>query len=46
MAFPLSSVDFSIKEGREIPIEKKSGRSSGSSGMRIAPLDVEQKSCF
>lgn len=44
MAFPLSSVDFSIKEGREIPIEERDPEEVVAPlGMRIAPLGVGAK---
>lgn len=41
MAFPLSSVDFSIKEGKEIPIEERNPEEViAPRGVRIAPRGV------
>ncbi|HXL02420.1 MAG TPA: S-methyl-5-thioribose-1-phosphate isomerase [Candidatus Atribacteria bacterium] len=41
MAFPLSSVDFSIREGKEIPIEERNPEEVVAPlGMRIAPPGV------
>ncbi|HOQ67982.1 MAG TPA: S-methyl-5-thioribose-1-phosphate isomerase [Candidatus Atribacteria bacterium] len=41
MAFPLSSVDFNIKEGKEIPIEERNPEEViAPRGMRIAPIGV------